>query len=199
MQMEVKRIEVGSFGNNCYIVTCLQTLEGVLIDPAADGDRILREVKGKKIKYILITHGHMDHIGALEKVREHMKAPVGIYDSDSWALRSKPDFHIKDGQILKFGKLGLKAIHTPGHTPGGICLLVGKYLFTGDTIFPNGPGNTALPGADYQAILNSIHERIFVLPDDTLIYPGHGLETTVGKEKATKFYPYPKLKLGGRS
>ena len=198
MEMEIKRLEVGSFENNCYLITCLKTLECILIDPAAEAPKIFQETKGKKVRYILITHGHMDHLGALEEVRKRTEAPVGIHDGDSWALRNKPDFYLQDGQILKFGKIELKVIHTPGHTSGGVCFLVGKTLFSGDTIFPNGPGNTALPGADYQVILQSIHAKIFILPDDTIVYPGHGLETTIGREKATKFYPFPERMAGGR-
>lgn len=197
--MKIKRLEVGSFENNCYLVSCRQTGEAVIIDPAAEAPKIIREIQGKTIKYILITHGHMDHIGALEEVREKVKAPVGIHERDSRTLRQKADFFLADGQVLKIGYLEMKALHTPGHTPGGICLLIGKVLFSGDTIFPNGPGNTALPGADHRQILKSIHSKVFTLPDETVIYPGHGLETTVGREKATEFYPLPESLDGGNT
>jgi hydroxyacylglutathione hydrolase len=196
--MEIQRLEVGSFENNCYIITCSRTRECILIDPAADAPKILEGVGGKKVKYILITHGHSDHIGVLEEVRKRTEAPVGIHAADSKAIRNRPDFYLRDGQILKLGDLELKAIHTPGHTPGGVCFLAAKTLFSGDTIFPNGPGNTALPGANYQVILESIHSKIFTLPDDTVIYPGHGLETTIGREKRTEFYPLPEKMAGGR-
>ena len=189
--MKIKRIEVGSFENNCYIVSCAETGEAVIIDPAAEAQKIIKEINRKKVKFILITHGHMDHIGALEEIRMETKALVGIHEGDSRALRQIADFFLGDGHTLKFGNLEIKAIHTPGHTPGGVCFLIGKILFSGDTIFPNGPGNTALPGADYQQILKSIHSKIFTLADETIIYPGHGLETTVGREKATEFYPFP--------
>ena len=195
--MEIKRLEVGSFENNCYIVVCDKTGEAVIIDPAAEAQKIKEKIKGKKVRYVLITHGHMDHIGALDEIRKETKAPVGIHERDSRALRNQAEFFLTDGQILKFGNLEMKVLHTPGHTPGGVCFLIEKVLFSGDTIFPNGPGNTALPGADYRQILQSIHSKIFILPDETLIYPGHGLETTVGREKKTEFYPFPDKAEGG--
>ncbi|MBP1714254.1 MAG: beta-lactamase domain protein [Deltaproteobacteria bacterium] len=195
--MEIKRLEVGSFENNYYIVACEKTGWAVIIDPAAEARKILEEIRGKKVRYILITHGHMDHIGALEEICMGTKAPVGIHERDSRALRQKADLFLVDDQNLKFGNLEIKVLHTPGHTPGGVCFLIGKVLFSGDTIFPNGPGNTALPGADYRQILKSIHSKIFTLPDETIIYPGHGLETTVGREKKTRFYPFPETEAGG--
>lgn len=189
--VEIKRLEVGFFGNNCYILTCPWTQEGVIIDPAAEAQRILQEAGETLVRYILITHGHMDHIGALEEVRNKAGAPVGIHAGDVRGLKKPPDFFLQDGQMLTFGKYSLKVLHTPGHSPGGVCLLSEKTLFSGDTIFPNGPGNTSIPGSDEEMILASIHSKIFVFPDDTIIYPGHGLETTVGRERQTSFYPLP--------
>jgi glyoxylase-like metal-dependent hydrolase (beta-lactamase superfamily II) len=190
--MEVKRLEVGFFENNCYVLTCRRRRESVIIDPAAEAKRILGETGETKVRYILITHGHMDHIGALEEVRRQTGAAVAIHARDARALKDSPDFFLEDGQTLTFGDVTLKVLHTPGHSPGGVCFLTGKILFSGDTIFPNGPGNTAIPGANEQLILSSIHSKIFILPDDTVIYPGHGLETTVGREKVTSFYPVPR-------
>jgi glyoxylase-like metal-dependent hydrolase (beta-lactamase superfamily II) len=191
-KVELKKLKVGSFENNCYILICPRTREGVIIDPAAEAEKILRAIQGASVKYILMTHGHMDHIGALEEVQDATRAPVGIHEEEARALRRKPDSFLRDGQVLTFGEVSLKALHTPGHSPGAVCFLSGKTLFSGDTIFPNGPGTTSIPRADPQEILRSIHCKIFTLPDDTIIYPGHGLETTVGREKSTSFYPLPK-------
>jgi glyoxylase-like metal-dependent hydrolase (beta-lactamase superfamily II) len=189
--MEMKKLEVGSFENNCYLLVCPRTRESVIIDPAAEPDRILRESAGTRVRYILITHGHGDHIGALEEVRDGTRAPVGIHEKDARALRRPPELLLADGQVFRFGDDSVTVLHTPGHSPGGVCFLSGKILLSGDTIFPNGPGNTSLPRADYREILKSIHTKVFTLPEDTVIYPGHGLDTTVGREKATSFYPLP--------
>jgi len=189
--VEIKRLEVGFFENNCYVLVCPRTKESVIIDPAAEAKRILEETEKTKVRYILFTHGHQDHIGALEEVRIHTGAPVGIHRLEARALKKFPDFFLEEGQMLPFGDVTLQVLYTPGHSPGGVCFLVDKILFSGDTIFPNGPGNTAIPGANVQLILNSIHAKIFTLPEATIIYPGHGLETTVGREKATSFYPVP--------
>ena len=187
--VEIKRLEVGIFKNNCYILISPLTQESVIIDPGAEAQRILHEVKGRATKYILITHGHSDHMGALEEVRMHTGAPVGIHPEDVKVLKKQPDFFLQDGQTLALGDATIRVLHTPGHSPGGVCFHVGKILFSGDTIFPNGPGNTLIPGANEEDLPESIHSKIFVLPDDIIIYPGHGLETTVGREKATPCYP----------
>ncbi len=189
--LRLKKLEVGSFENNCYLLACTQSREGLIIDPAADASRILEESEGLIVRYVLITHGHSDHTGALTQVRSSTGALVGIHPLDADMLPFPPDIHLHDGDSIGFGELGLNVLHTPGHSPGGTCFLIDKHLFTGDTIFPGGPGNTALPRADYSQIIRSIWEKIFTLPDDTVIYPGHGANTTVGREKASGIYGSP--------
>lgn len=190
-ELRLKKLEVGSFENNCYILSCSETREAVIIDPAADAPKILEESEGLMVRYILITHGHSDHIGGLRAVRSSTEALVGIHSLDADRLPLRPDIRFNDGDTIDLGQLKLRVIHTPGHSPGGVCFLADKHLFTGDTIFPGGPGNTALARADYSQIIKSIWDKIFVLPDDTVIYPGHGANTTVGREKASGIYGPP--------
>lgn len=188
---QIKRIIVGFLENNCYLIECLLSGEMTVIDPGAEAENILANINPEKVRFILITHGHHDHIGALEELRKKTKAQVGIHPLDVRALRNPPDLFLEDGQVLEMGHIKIKVIHTPGHSPGGVCFLIDEILFSGDTIFPNGPGNTAIPGANHEKILQSIHRKIFTLPKKTIIFPGHGPETTVGREKATPFYPLP--------
>ncbi len=180
--VRITRLELGPFGTNAYIVVCQTTGDSILVDAPGEADEVLSQLAGTKPKHIVITHTHIDHIGALEELRAKLKIPVAVHPKDAARLQSRPDIELNDGDIVEVGKLKLKVLHTPGHTPGSLCLLVGKYLIAGDTIFPGGPGKTGRP-ADLKQIVKSIETKLFVLPDDTEVYPGHGDATVLGKEK----------------
>ena len=177
--MNIKRIVVGGLDNNCYLL--ISNNKGIIIDPGDEPEKIVAAAQHLQIEMILATHRHLDHITALKQVKDVTGANAAIHPLD-WV----PGFDLKlaDGQIITFDTETLKVIHTPGHTPGGCCFLVGSNLFSGDTLFPNGPGNTMLPGGDEQAILRSIREKLMVLPDATTVLPGHGPKTTIGQERA---------------
>lgn len=181
--LRVKKFEVGTMGNNCYILVDADTNDAIMIDAAWEPDRILAEAEGLKIQRILTTHGHEDHHAALDPVRQKLGVPGGIGTADADMLKSRPDFTVQDGETFRFGRHELRAIHTPGHTPGSTCFLIGKHLFTGDTLFPGGPGNTKGDQQRFSQIIDSIRSRLFSLPDDTHVYPGHGADTTIGTEK----------------
>jgi glyoxylase-like metal-dependent hydrolase (beta-lactamase superfamily II) len=139
-------------------------------------------LKGTNPKYILLTHDHFDHIGALCDLHSRLNVPLAAHPSDAKKLPSLPEVLLDDGDTVSFGNLKLEVIHTPGHTPGSVCFKAGKYLIAGDTIFPGGPGKTTSP-TRFRQIVKSITEKILVLPDDTRIYPGHGDSTILEKEK----------------
>jgi len=181
-EIRIKKLKIAPYDTNCYIIVCPQSGEGVLIDTPGEYDRILAEVADISIKYTIITHTHFDHLGAFRKVREKLSVPVAVHALEASALPSPPDLSLRDGDVLDFGGVNLKVLHTPGHTPGSICLLYGKHLFSGDTLFPGGPGNTRTP-ADFEQIVDSIARKLLILPDETLVYPGHGDGTTLAKEK----------------
>ncbi len=180
--IQIEKLELGPFGTNAYIVVCLRTGDSVLIDTPAEAATIRGRLQGTNPKYILLTHNHMDHLGAFSELHADLKAPVAAHAADAGNLPSPPEILLGDGDTLSVGKLKLKVLHTPGHTPGSLCFLSGKYLISGDTVFSSGPGRTGSP-ADFRQIVKSITEKIFVLPDDTRIYPGHGGTTLVKKEK----------------
>jgi glyoxylase-like metal-dependent hydrolase (beta-lactamase superfamily II) len=176
------RLELAPFGTNAYILVCQATLDSVVVDVPGEADVILKQMANTNPRYILITHNHFDHIVTLDELKAKLKVPVAAHPKDAVGLPSRPDIELNDGDTIKVGKLKIKVLHTPGHTPGSLCFLVGKYLISGDTIFPGGPGKTGTP-ADFKQIVNSIKTKLLVLPDDTEVYPGHGDATMLGKEK----------------
>ena len=180
---QLKKLEVGTMENNCYILIDPESKEALIVDAAWEPERILQEAEGLKVQRILTTHGHQDHHDALDPVRQKLGVPGGIGAPDAEMLKTPPDFTIADGDTFRFGRQEVRAIHTPGHTPGAICFLIGKHLFTGDTLFPGGPGNTRRDPQRFAQIIESIRSRLFTLPDDTVVYPGHGRDTTIGTEK----------------
>jgi glyoxylase-like metal-dependent hydrolase (beta-lactamase superfamily II) len=180
--IRIDRLELGPFGTNTYILICQRTGNSVVVDAPGEVERILEALEDKHPRYILITHNHFDHVGALSEVKSALDLPVAAHAADAKQLPIPVNILLHDGDEISFGAIRLKVLHTPGHTPGSVCFLVGNYLIAGDTLFPGGPGNTKSP-ADLRRIIESISHKILGLPDDTQVYPGHGEATTVGKAK----------------
>lgn len=193
---------MGAMGANCYLYACMETKKAVIIDPGADGKRIYRWVleKGVKVDYILLTHGHVDHIGAVDELRELLgNVLVGIHADDAGMLtdgkknlssyfgpglvQKKADILLQDGQEFTVGNERLKVISTPGHSPGGACFLCAEGLFSGDTLFAGSIGRTDFPGGSLDHLLTGVKKKLLILPEETRVFPGHGEETSIGEEK----------------
>jgi hydroxyacylglutathione hydrolase len=197
----IKKLEVGPIMANCFILGCEKTKEAVVIDPGDDGDLILMELakSALKVKYLINTHGHFDHVGANKKMKEVTNATLCIHPDDEPMLGElsksasmfglsaenspSPDLLLNHGDTIGFGDITLEVIHTPGHTMGGICLYTKGHLFAGDTLFAGSIGRTDLPGGDYDTLIASIKTKLLGLADDTIVYTGHGPETSIGNEK----------------
>jgi hydroxyacylglutathione hydrolase len=205
-KISIKRLVVGSLSANCYIVGDEGKGEGMVIDPGGNAEEIRRAIKdsGLDIKIVVLTHGHSDHIAALRDIQEMTGAEVAIHNEDadflegygtmssqfgiSYRTPHPPDRLLHEGDIIKIGDLQFSVIHTPGHTPGSISLLTGGKVFTGDTLFRRGIGTTLMPGSSRSQLIDSIKTRLMNLPDDTVIYPGHGRETSIGAERRDNPY-----------
>ena len=181
-EVNITKVNMGPYDNNGYILTCPETNQGILIDTPAEPEKLLNEIGDVEITAILITHNHQDHLLGFNEITGAVDAPVGIGPADAGPLPKAPDIDLSDGEVVKFGNQELRMLHTPGHTEGATCFLVGKHLFSGDTLFPGGPGKTRSPEALTQ-IINSITGKLLALPDDTAVYPGHGLDTTIGEAR----------------
>lgn len=195
--MRIKRVVAGIYGANCYVVMDENTKKGFVIDPGGDVDDIEKAINemGVKVEYILLTHGHVDHTSGVKELKDITGAKVGISKNDENMIKSGQDLfgpllpgyadlYLKHGDRINVSDIEIKCIETPGHTPGGMCFLVGDNMFTGDTLFYGSIGRTDFAGGDYDQIIKSIKENIMILGDDVTVYPGHGPATSVGNEKA---------------
>jgi glyoxylase-like metal-dependent hydrolase (beta-lactamase superfamily II) len=181
-QLEITKLVVGPMDNNVFVARCRETGEALMVDAANESEKLLELCRELGVKRVVETHGHWDHIQAVPAVRE-AGYPVGVTAEDAPMLPGY-DFLVADEEVLEVGRLRLTAMHTPGHTPGSMCFKVegSPVLFSGDTLFPGGPGATKFPGGDFPTIIRSV-ERLFTLPPETVVMPGHGLDTTIGTEQ----------------
>jgi glyoxylase-like metal-dependent hydrolase (beta-lactamase superfamily II) len=180
---EIHKVVVGPMDNNVYVLRCKQTGDAVLIDAANEHEKLLEMCQRLGVRKVLETHGHWDHIQAVPAVRD-AGYDVGVTAADSDMLPSY-DFVLEDESVIEVGRLRLHTILTPGHTPGSMCFRLegSPVVFSGDTLFPGGPGNTTFPGGDFPTIIRSLEDRLFSkLPGDTRVLPGHGDPTTIGSE-----------------
>lgn len=202
--MFFKKLEVGSLGTNCYLAGDKDNL--LVIDPGADAERILNEIEknGGKARYIVLTHCHFDHTGAVKEIKEKTGAKIMISEKEkanylnsgvtlsshfgSDEIPPVPDILLKEGDIIESGEYEFKVIETPGHTSGGICLLCGKILFSGDTLFRQSIGRTDFPTGNMQQLLSNVRAKLFTLPPETEVYPGHGIKTTIGYEMENNMF-----------
>ncbi len=202
-QMNYERIVVGALETNCYLVFCEQTLECAVVDPGAEPEKISCMIGEKGLKPVVLinTHGHIDHVGANKDIKEKYDIPLCIHPSDSPMLGNvinsamgfflgtkkspPPDRLLVEGEDILIGESRLKIIHTPGHSPGSVSLSGDGFLLSGDVLFCGGVGRTDLPGGSWTELENSIRNRLYSFPDNTLILPGHGALTTVGQERGS--------------
>jgi glyoxylase-like metal-dependent hydrolase (beta-lactamase superfamily II) len=184
-RLEIHRVVVGPYDNNVFVLRCRESGESVLIDAANEHEQLLELCTRLNVKRVLETHGHWDHIGAVPAMRE-AGYEVAVTAADAPMLKDCGyDVFIDDAEVIEVGRLRLHAIHNPGHTPGSISFKVedAPILFSGDTLFPGGPGNTTFEGGDFPTIIESLDSKLFTFPADTIVLPGHGVDTTIGNER----------------
>jgi hydroxyacylglutathione hydrolase len=197
----LKALAVGPIMANCYILGCENTRSAAVIDPGDEADRILMELAKEKLtlKYIINTHGHLDHVGGNYRLKQATGAELVIHAADAPMLADlgrtagafglsvenspAPDQTVEEGHAISFGEITLKVLHTPGHSPGGISLYTDSIVFVGDTLFAGSIGRTDLPGGDFQTLITAIKTKLFPLGDEVTVYTGHGPATSIGQEK----------------
>jgi glyoxylase-like metal-dependent hydrolase (beta-lactamase superfamily II) len=181
--IEIHEVVVGPVDNNVFVLRCTETGDAVLLDAANEHEQLLELSRRLGVRRVLETHGHWDHIQAVTQMRDAGYS-VGVTAADAAMLPSYDEV-IEDDAVIEVGRLRLRTIATPGHTPGSMCFSVKgqPVLFSGDTLFPGGPGNTTYEGGDFPKIIESVDRRLFTLPSETIVLPGHGDPTTIGKER----------------
>ncbi|AMA72552.1 MULTISPECIES: MBL fold metallo-hydrolase [Aneurinibacillus] len=200
--MRIYTFPLGPLQTNCYIIANEETNEAIIIDAGMHPGSLLDKASEYKVRAILMTHAHFDHMGGLDEIRKKTGAPVYIHPNEQewlqnpdlngsshWpmvgdAMRTeRAEYELADGDVLDLAGMSIRVLETPGHTPGGVSFLIGEHLFSGDTLFAHSIGRTDLPGGNYGQLIRSIQEKLMPLPEETHVYPGHGPETTIGFEK----------------
>jgi glyoxylase-like metal-dependent hydrolase (beta-lactamase superfamily II) len=191
-RLRIQKVHVGSRDANCYVVACADTSEAVVIDPGDDPQKILGQLPGLMVQWICFTHAHPGHVGAKDAIKAATGAATAMHLADATAQLKSADRYLSAGDRLPFGRFELQVLATPGHSPGGLSFLVGNHLFTGDTLLAGRIGRLDIPGASPQQLAFSLHAQLMALPDNTVVYPGHGPNSTIGTERAQN--PYLRLR-----